>query len=153
MAQDRRRDVVRDIRHQLEGLTRGEQRRQVEVEHVAAHHAYLAPVGRALRQRVGQHFVELNRHDLRTPVGQLSCERADARPDLQHHVARTHLCRAQHALQGLTIDEKVLAKGFLGMQSVGAQDATRLDDKRWHEMGGCERGSGWAGDLEALVYT
>ena len=93
----------------------------------------------------GQPLIELNSHDLRSLIDQLRGERAHARPDLQHHVAWAHLGCAHHALQGLTIDEKDLAQGFLGMQSVGAQDASRLDGKRWHELVGVNVGKGGLG--------
>ena len=122
---ERRRDVVR----------------QVGDEHPAGRRCeHLAPVARhrvGLEHRDPERLDQLpeNRHDASVHLdrrnrgpgrGERDGERAEAGSDLEDRVTRTDLGDPCDALDGIRVDDEVLAEGFGGMKAVLSEQAGDL---------------------------
>ena len=103
---ERRRDVVRQVRNQL--VRRRVETRDVETERVAP-----VDVGtRDAREVRLQPSVDLDGVDVRDALGEKARQHAEPGADLQHHVVRREAGQALDHAQDVLVDEKVLAQAL-----------------------------------------
>src|SRR5688572_19268361 len=107
---ERRRDVVREVRDELR--RRRTKSLDIEVECIAP----VQPDVRAGAEYVPENrlegAIELHRVDDSNAIGEIAGENAEARSDLEHDVVVAELGEAADDSQDVLIDEEVLAESF-----------------------------------------
>src|SRR5438270_5121866 len=105
---ERRRDVVREVRDEL-GRRRRE-RGEVEPERVAEDEGHGWARFEPLAQVGFERTVELDRVDVTDPIGEVAREHAETRADLEHHVFGGELGEPADHAEDVLVDEEVLAE-------------------------------------------
>ena len=113
---DRRRDIVGQVRHNLNGFSSIFllcQPGDIHFEYIVIYDLHiLVSVQRILKNR-DQRPVDLHRYDFSRRTGQILGHSSDSRTDLQHTVIRPDFGRPDNLVQHVCIYEKVLPELFL----------------------------------------
>ena len=126
---DRRRNIVRQIGHHLDGPSAvflPGQRGYIHLQYILADHVYIIIFCQRVLQNRNQIAVDLHRCDLSGSLGQILGHGADTRPDLQHKIFLGNAGGPYDLLQYPRINQKILAEFLLKMKTVLLQNGYGL---------------------------
>lgn len=85
-----------------------------------------------------QRLVEFDGHHAANGLGQMSCQAAQPRPDLQHNIICGKLCRGDNFRQRGFIHQEILAEAFLRLEVEPAQEAGEMEgpQSKWQVASG-----------------
>ena len=105
---------------------KGEELGPVEFVGVAVHHVEGGLGTDLTRHRIGERrdemLIQFDRHDLGTCLEEAGRERAHARPDLDHPIPRLHPGGSDDPLDGVGVDDEVLAQSARGLDAVTIEE-------------------------------
>jgi len=142
--QERRRDLIRQIRDELQasrsaGLVLAKRVQHVRVDRVfsrqrvAVNQRKPRPLVQTLDEQTVQPAVYLDRDHLRPALEQHFRQRSRPRTDFEHDVIRTDLCRRDQFSHKIQIDEEVLAEAMMRREARAGEQRPDFGQRlTWH---------------------